>query len=162
MPNHTRNEIIESTGDVDKYIRNADGVIDFEVVSPMPAILHRVISPPRSGEKRLMVYYTEEEAKLLFKEHKLFLGREATEEEQEQIAACSHTNWYSWALHHWGTKWNAYHTEAGQEVFDTAWDSPHGWFDALRKAMPKGTGLKILSTYECGSPSQIFDIQGEA
>lgn len=47
-------------------------------------------------------------------------------------------DWYSWALHHWGTKWNAYWTNVedtgGKMVtihFSTAWNYPFGIVEAL-------------------------------
>lgn len=46
-------------------------------------------------------------------------------------------NWYDWSIFHWGTKWNAYHSNLDKDnntmEFDTAWSCPMPVLDALAK-----------------------------
>lgn len=51
---------------------------------------------------------------------------------------CGHTDWYSWSIDKWGTKWNAYGVSVEREgderlvlKFDTAWSPPEPIFVAL-------------------------------
>lgn len=52
-----------------------------------------------------------------------------------------HTDWYSWSIAHWGTKWGAYDFAVEGEVpltikFDTAWSFPTPVFTALAAEFP--------------------------
>ena len=68
-------------------------------------------------------------------------------EGQKQLRAIVETgfaDWYEWSIHHWGTKWNAYHLRIATErplefVFDTAWDFPLPVFKAIARAFPNLT-----------------------
>ncbi len=47
-------------------------------------------------------------------------------------------NWYVWSVEHWGAKWNAtstYLLDTGEIVFQTAWQEPNKWFDALGRRL---------------------------
>jgi hypothetical protein len=51
-------------------------------------------------------------------------------------------DWYEWSIHHWGSKWNAYHvriatTEPLEFYFDTAWNFPLPVFAAIAARFPK-------------------------
>lgn len=67
--------------------------------------------------------------------------------------ATGHTNWYSWCIENWGTKWNAYSFEIASDeperlefTFDTAWSSPVPIWEALagREEM-KGLVLTFIA-----------------
>lgn len=52
-------------------------------------------------------------------------------------------NWYDWSIHHWGTKWDARHSQLIEETdttlsynFDTAWDTPETFFRCLFAMYP--------------------------
>lgn len=51
-------------------------------------------------------------------------------------------SWYSWSVHNWGTKWNAYDAsltgggDSAEMRFDTAWSVPLPVLQALAKAEP--------------------------
>lgn len=144
MPNHYWNEIT-IYGDKEaieqikaKTVKKDDEGnehIDFNILIPMPEILHRVISPVRDG---IMVYELDENGK--FDQFKSKY-RPANKEELKEIEALPFNNWYDWARHKWGTKWNAYesvveHDEKFGEIclgFSTAWCSPEHWLEKLEK-----------------------------
>ena len=53
------------------------------------------------------------------------------QKEQDECAAQGIPNWYDWSIGHWGTKWNACHTDVIREsddkvcvCFSTAWSYP--------------------------------------
>ena len=50
------------------------------------------------------------------------------------------STWFHWRMENWGTKWNAYDTEAGDDnelVFCTAWKAPHPVIEKLAKMNPE-------------------------
>ena len=110
---------------------------DFEAIIPMPAMLHRVISPTRQGENgRTMLMADANE----------FFGRsiEATEDEQKILDSLDSPDWYAWSCSHWGTKWNAYgyaleSYEPGklEFTFRTAWSPPEPVFRKLVEKFPE-------------------------
>jgi len=57
----------------------------------------------------------------------------------DNIVKYGHSDWYSWSIANWGTKWNAYSTEVnGDEiVFQTAWSCPDGVLIALSQKYPE-------------------------
>lgn len=62
------------------------------------------------------------------------------------------TDWYSWSVENWGTKWNAIGIDIENDenvfTFDTAWSPPDHWFDALNdKLKDKGIYVNILLQY---------------
>lgn len=64
-------------------------------------------------------------------------------------------NWYVWSVEHWGAKWNAtstYLLDTGEIVFQTAWQEPNVWFDALGRRMnDEGlTGVVSMNYVEAG------------
>jgi Ferredoxin-like domain in Api92-like protein len=64
------------------------------------------------------------------------------EKQLQSIAETGFADWYTWSIHHWGTKWNAYHLKIVTEqplefVFDTAWDFPLPVFKAIAEAFPQ-------------------------
>ena len=47
-------------------------------------------------------------------------------------------SWYNWRLENWGTKWNAYETDYGEDYlfFQTAWNAPVPIFQRLAELNP--------------------------
>lgn len=74
--------------------------------------------------------YTDEKALLT-------LGKAAVENKLQYDA----TDWYDWSCSNWGTKWNAYGFECGEEdnrlVFDTAWSPPTPVIKRLSELYPE-------------------------
>jgi hypothetical protein len=69
-----------------------------------------------------------------------------TAEEEAELTAIGHSDWYSWALTNWGTKWNACRAEiddSGIEygyieiTFETAWCAPEPVSRMMIKLFPK-------------------------
>jgi hypothetical protein len=82
-------------------------------------------------------------------------------------------SWYEWSLHHWGTKWNAYHfaiednrDDRIEFRFDTAWSSPSPIFDQIAETFPQlhievvgfdeGWGFGIEGVIENGVNGVIY------
>ena len=62
----------------------------------------------------------------------------------EVLQKYGHTDWYSWSIENWGTKWNSYGfdllSKTANEIefrFETAWSFPAPIFDALAKEFPE-------------------------
>lgn len=138
MPNWTTNTLeVTPAGALDHLIFNAEGNVDFNVLIPRPEILGRVVSPVRYGD----------EGRIMLNEG------EATPEEQAEIEAQTHNNWYDWSCDHWGTKWNACNHDG--DTFDTAWDAPRAWLEALAKHLPPQGTLTCHAAHECGGNETI-------
>lgn len=153
MPNWTTNHLeITPAGALDHLIFNADGEVDFNVLLPLPPILMRVVSPVRHGDNgRIMLNATADPLS--------WKMVEATPEEQAEIDAQTHDNWYDWSRAHWGTKWNACHTTPGDLTFDTAWDAPRPWLEALAEHLPPNASLTCHVHHEDGG-AEILTFEG--
>lgn len=140
MPNHVTHRVVV-TGPISEIARFTELCIrneefDFESLTPMPEILGQVISPVRRGENgRIML---NPDGELLTK------GVEANEEQQAVLDKLTHTDWYSWSIHNWGTKWNSYSyslissvPERFEFLFDTAWSPPEPIFHRLADEFPE-------------------------
>ena len=140
MPNHVRN-IIKMEGITSlplfKKGEEAEGLFDFNTVTPMPESLN--IESGTRGEKGLRKYksFLEETRGLsgsAVKEAELRNAQEVGEgvwnlgkQYYENLQKYGFATWYEWAWHNWGTKWNAYdgHTKGTDTVvFLTAWNDP--------------------------------------
>lgn len=114
---------------------------DFNRIIPMPPILEQMHSPSKLGPNgRAMLYDYSKGGFQTSTE-----GREATVEEQAQIDAAGGLDWYSWSINNWGTKWNSYAFNEGENharygfSFDTAWSPPEPVFDKLVEKFPNLT-----------------------
>ena len=103
-----------------------DADIDFNVLVPMPESLNVEASSRGEQAHKAYTQYVTDKAQLtpeqinLLADHETFkLGKQYYDNEQ----AYGHTTWYGWCCANWGTKWNAYDTEAGPNyiAFNTAW-----------------------------------------
>lgn len=137
MPNHCTNQLIVSgpAPDVDALVLLMKGeanAFDFNKVIPMPEALKNTAANVGNHSPR---------QKANLKEH-------------------GYTDWYSWAIANWGTKWGAYEVkfdgsvsplellaEVGGEkttkqvgyTFDTAWSPPMPILQALVERFPTCT-----------------------
>ena len=83
-------------------------------------------------------------------------------------------NWYDWARHNWGTKWNAYDACEPEHIpngyvfcFQTAWSPPCGWLEKTAKLYPalrfrdkwhdEGGGAGCLTLYHKKGELQVED-----
>lgn len=138
MPNWTSNTLRfygspSSLQAIRDLLAGPNGVIDFNKVVPMPAILERTISPTRLGPNGLP---------LLRRSADDHSGEEASAQEYVELHSLAHDNWYDWCCANWGTKWNACDPEVAPRSdegddhtlsyrFNTAWSAPCGFYDAL-------------------------------
>lgn len=147
MPNWTQNTIRAEGPEAAlrtfiDAIKGLEEPLDFDRIVPMPALLRSTSSGYRSfdGVEHRAWYQTQ---------HRPFDNgieddaRPFTPEEQAALAEIGHTDWYSWSIQHWGTKWNACHQEVLEQRpgyfelrFDTAWDMPQPIADKLFEMFP--------------------------
>lgn len=133
MPNWTSTHLgITPHGVLDHLIFNTEGEVDFNVLLPMPEILHRVLAPPRTGDNGRLMLDT----------------GEATPAQQTEIDAQSHNNWREWALAHWGVKWNADACPDRTPTFLTPWDAPLEWLHQLAQHLPTGATMTAFVDHE--------------
>ena len=126
-----KNKIVREEGKGKDYKEH----VDFEILLPMPKILHRVISPVRDP---IQVYELDENGEFdQFKSK----TRNANTEELKEINLYPYKDWYEWARHVWGTKWNAYDSVVEYDEkygdlmigFMTAWCPPKGWMNKVEE-----------------------------
>jgi hypothetical protein len=146
MPNHVTHRVM-ITGPAEKiaafkaaFMKEAadyDGdlvpCLDFNTITPMPEILTRTGSGGTKIDGQMVTTWIEDkdaEGKRV--------NRLPTPEEEAELAAIGHSNWYDWSVSNWGTKWNAYDCTwdqpdegCAQLKFDTAWSPPEPIFEAL-------------------------------
>lgn len=132
MPNWCNN-VLKVTGDKKKLdemlklIKTGDFEFDFNKVVPMPEDLMAYDAPIKNKDKR-----------------------------NQHLVEFGATDWYTWRLANWGTKWSAGEGVQVDRVskeecvlcFDTAWSPPGPIIEALGK---KYTELTFRLSYtECG------------
>lgn len=129
MPNWVRNHVEFGTDKVLKDCIDEKGEFDFNKILPMPKVLDE-----DGGFDKM----TQEERLLFLKEND----------------DCS--DWYSWHIHFWGTKWNANETQVIDDYtveFDTAWNMPEEVFKAISKKYNTTINVKYADEnigYNCG------------
>jgi len=136
MPNWvTTNIEIKEEGDkleiIKKSILNDEGEVDFNILIPMPLDLRGTSSPAR-------VIPDEEYKEALEKGG--YINYVSKSKSDALIEKYGFNNWYDWATHNYGTKWNASDTRIEKEEniisFDTAWSCPYPWLDILSQKFP--------------------------
>jgi hypothetical protein len=175
MPNWTTNTVT-FTGPTDQLVAvkarlAGEGdddarIFDFDRITPMPPVLHRVISPLRIGEHgRPMLHPVGSDGTVV--------DAQTVEATEEEAAACAtpnggYTSWYDWAVANWGTKWNACHAELCEDTaeqltyrFDSAWDAPRALIDPFVEVVEEvGPDLEIeweaVHEDSDGTPEMIF------
>lgn len=153
MPNWTANRICVEGEPADiraflEAVKWEDELFDFNRIIPMPELLKHTGSGSTDidGKKADSWYIVrrwnpntpnEPEQTRLF-----------TPEEENELAAIGHRDWYGWSIAHWGTKWNACHVEVYDSsieqgsveiIFDTAWDAPVPMLRKMVEMFPKLT-----------------------
>ena len=167
MPNHVTHKMIV-TGEqsrLDEFKEYVSGeedcdCISFDKIIPMPKILRDTVSGGGVSEGEIALLIMEgnleawsewvhryesvtspDEYVAYIKQHRpnsieqAMLCRQAKEE-------TGYSDWYSWSIENWGTKWDAYDTSLSEEygrleyVFDTAWSVPEPIFNKLFDKFP--------------------------
>ena len=136
MPNWCDNRITIMTDTpeemltIREFLKEDDNVFSLNAIVPRPEILNRVMAPLRRDE----------DGRILLDQ-----GVPATDEETTEIEAAGGTDWYTWSVTNWGTKWDT----AAQDIdldeidenqvvyrFATAWSPPQTAIFALRDHFP--------------------------
>lgn len=117
MPNHVRTKVYfdGDPEDICAMLENIRGdenypCIDFNRIIPMPEEL-------RETEARV---------------------GEPSEKQKANLKKYGYKDWYGWACDNWGTKWNAYEQEPGEDClsFWTAWSFPEPVLRELSQQYP--------------------------
>lgn len=154
MPNHVTNKI---SAEVAQLLASEDRQIDFNRVIPMPVSLHD--PDPQQMESRAKAALgmfkepTGEPESLSDLTDRMELSTtikglfKPIERESiglliqaiQNIAEYGFAYWYPWAVHNWGTKWNAYEVESDGDfvTFQTAWAHPEPVFLKLSAENPE-------------------------
>lgn len=151
MPNHITTILrIEGTAaqvkEVLNFIKGEETCIDFNKIVPMPETYRKYDTtnhPHGKGLEIGMPISWEEDAPIATPE--LIAEYKAATHEQAQKYGV--VGWYDWSHTFWGTKWNAYDTEAlgdGTIQFSTAWNFPRPVIVALSKQFPE---VEFVYTY---------------
>lgn len=155
--------------------REKPPLIDFDRIIPMPEILKGTTSPPdlrglfplgdeEAGKKILEWEWVREKGITTLEDLRCYLEQLPDYEEllakarktQQAEAMTGYSDWYSWCVANWGTKWNAQDTvfkkdPTDQEAticFDTAWSPPIPVVETLSRKFPRLSFT--LRYWECG------------
>jgi hypothetical protein len=138
MPNWTSNRIYIEGDQADiraflDAVKWEDELFDFNRIIPRPEILNHTGSGHREIDgKKVESWYIIKHAKYDPPQEEEVV-RLFTSEEEDELAAIGHRDWYSWSCANWGTKWNACNVDIDdgsveygttEITFDTAWDAP--------------------------------------
>lgn len=165
MPNHVTN-IIRASDKVLDALSGPDDPVDFNSIIPMPRSLHDVqVDGTQNLVALLFGDYNDlmetpstegSETTLGWTIAELQISNVLRDLRKNRLARCSHkefenfmtmlrnrrehgvTDWYSFGVDRWGTKWNAYDADrgVGEVRFDTAWSAPHPVIKALVARFP--------------------------
>jgi hypothetical protein len=149
MPNWTSN-IIRAEGApaaIQSFLESVKGpekIFDFDRIIPMPEILRHTGTGRRTIDGREVAnFYVINTATYFPDDHEVRLF---TDSEVAELTAIGFFNWYDWAIHNWGAKWNACHPsvqyligeDGAVEIrFDTAWQAPLPIFHKLVDQFPE-------------------------
>ncbi len=129
----------QNISDMEKFksvaVNPATGNIDFGILLPMPETLN--ITAPPQGKQPDGFTFPEITGHIQLDRYL----QKCVDKECSVSQALAHwnkvkygtTDWYSWNIGHWGTKWNACDscTDSDTPEFQTAWSMPEGWLREL-------------------------------
>jgi hypothetical protein len=137
MPNHISN-IVKITGEATRVAQvletikgiDPNHVIDFNTFSPMPTELIGTTSPVTavSDAEYLKAVLDLDKKRADGTLHGYETLPITHKMQSDLIEKCGFDNWYDWSIANWGTKWNAYESNAiGDDtiIFQTAWSTPY-------------------------------------
>jgi hypothetical protein len=153
MPNWTSNRIYAEGTQADLHafleaVKWEDELFDFNRIIPMPELLRHTGSGQREIDgKKVEGWYIVKHAKY-DPPHEKEQVRLFTPEEEAELKAIGHRDWYSWSVQNWGTKWNACRVEIDDSsiehsylkiLFETAWSAPVPVLHKMVEMFPKLT-----------------------
>ena len=181
MPNWSTNTLHipkEHMDKVKKLLVNNKGEVDFNILKPMPEELGltsgslqrsavklatRFQSEPNAAklaalgkglQKEVERYEKDERYKEELKKYPTLwkLGRRYLENER----LYGHQTWYEWCCEHWGTKWNAFEEDIGNDyiAFQTAWCPPTPILLLLSRELPD-MEIELEADIECDGKTII-------
>jgi hypothetical protein len=151
MPNWTSNRIhVEGdAADIRAFLETVkweDRLFDFDRIIPRPEILNHTGSGHREIDgQKVESWYIVKHAKHDPPQEQEIV-RLFTAEEEAELNAIGHHDWYSWSVQKWGTKWNASRVEIDDSsikygfieiLFETAWDAPVPVLRRIVEMFPK-------------------------
>lgn len=147
MPNWTQNTLraegpeaaVRASIDA---IKGLSDPIDFDRIIPMPPLLRHTSSGrcQFAGKDYTTWFVENPDADLEERKERPF-----TDAEQAALKDIGYTDWYSWSIRNWGTKWNACHQEILEHRpadgfvefrFETAWSMPQPIAEKLFEMFP--------------------------
>src|SRR5580658_6018867 len=151
MPNWTSNRIYVEGDQADiraflEAVKWEDELFDFTRLIPMPELLkhtgsgHSTIDGKKVTSWYVIKPWNPEKGEQ--EETRLF-----TPEEEAELKAIGHLDWYSWSVQNWGTKWNACRAEIDDNsehgyaeiTFETAWSAPVPVLQKMVEMFPRLT-----------------------
>ena len=172
MPNYVNNIISLEGANLDRvfeFVKGADSDFDFNTIIPMPESLNIESSSIMELSYACELYKQEKTVSEIL-QYRLVKGETVPKlihrlKKQHQInddlgkAAYSNkkkygsTDWYSWCVNNWGTKWNAMDVSVGNNTieFDTAWSAPIPVIEKLAEMFPDVTITHTWADEDIGS-----------
>jgi hypothetical protein len=151
MPNWTSNRIyVEGEqADIREFLETVkweDELFDFNRIIPRPEILNHTGSGFTTIDgKEVRSWYIIKHAKYDPPQEQEIV-RLFTPDEEAELKAIGHKDWYSWSVQNWGAKWNACRVEIDDAsikygtieiMFETAWSAPTPVLFKMREMFPK-------------------------
>lgn len=127
MPNWITNQLYSDAETIKKIVslvKSEDSEFDFNKILPMPEELVGTTAPSRIVSET---------------EYAINPDKGITESMSNELnKKFGSNNWYDWAIHNWGTKWNACDIYISNEMieFNTAWSNPMPIFQKLSEMFP--------------------------
>jgi hypothetical protein len=174
VPNWCSNDLYiygKGRQQIAEAIAGENGVIDFDKIIPMPAILKGTTKGSEESEAAILLGWdngltmlgwewvqqygikTVEELKAYLLKNNPELPKVAAKLKQAREET-GFSNWYDWSIETWGTKWIAHdgvredHRTRIMLTFETAWSPPMPIVKALSEKYPKNKFS--FRYYECG------------
>jgi len=181
MPNHVRNRLtiiaaperVQEILERIKYDEHGIGRIDFNKIIPMPASLNVDVGSYSHHALQFYARYvgadaqTREELIAEFEADQKLIDFGALLWDNKQKHGA--TDWYTWSLVNWGTKWNSYGYDDTMEhdgrnviEFETAWSCPEPVIIALSQMYPDARFRHLWADEDTGSNvGEITYVDGE-
>ena len=124
-----------------------DKIFDFNRIIAMPELLKHTGAGHRTIDgQKVAAWFIIKPAKYDPPQEEE-VARLFTPEEEAELKAIGHPDWYSWSVQNWGTKWNACSAEiddnsehgSAEITFETAWSAPVPVLCKMVEMFPKLT-----------------------